>query len=140
MINDPYQAQIDEIFSIVYIAYSGLITRGKIIFQSFIFVEFTVLRLRQQCVYVMILRLNLEVSVCHKRNTHTHSLTERRTQNHKKSVYIRKMIPKISLLRNVRLKGKTATQDFVNAKQQRMADMDKTANWCSLCEIKKNRT
>lgn len=26
------------------------------------------------------------------------------------------MIPKISLLRNVRLSGKTATQDFVNAK------------------------
>lgn len=47
--NDPYQAQIDEIFSIVYIAYSGLITRGKIIFQSFIFVEFTVLHLRQPC-------------------------------------------------------------------------------------------
>lgn len=29
------------------------------------------------------------------------------------------MIPKISLLRNVRLSGKTATQDFVNAKISR---------------------
>lgn len=50
------------------------------------------------------------------------------------------MIPKISLLRNVRLRGKTATQDFVDAKQQSMVDMDKTANWCSLCEIITNRT
>lgn len=70
---------------------------------------------------------------------HTHSLTEEHKIT-KKSVYIRKMIPKISLLRNVRLRGKTATQDFVNAKQQRMVDMDKTAIWCSLCEIITNRT
>lgn len=71
-----------------------------------------------------------------------HTLTHLRknTQNHKKSVYIRKMIPKISLLRNVRLRGKPATQDFVDAKQQSMVDMDENANWCSLCEIITNRT